>query len=64
MYPAHTFPSYFPKIHSNIIFPSMPRRKFGFMIPTFSFFYTAAQLVSAFGSPEVYCMLVSIYANK
>jgi hypothetical protein len=24
MHPIHTFPPYFPKIHSNIIFPSMP----------------------------------------
>jgi len=25
MHPVHTFPPYFPKIHSNIIFPSTPR---------------------------------------
>jgi hypothetical protein len=25
MHPAHTFPPYFPKIHSNIIFSSRPR---------------------------------------
>jgi len=25
MYPAHMFPPYFSKIHSNIILPSMPR---------------------------------------
>jgi len=25
MHPVHTLPPYFPKIHSNIIFPSMPR---------------------------------------
>jgi hypothetical protein len=25
MHPDHTFPSYFPKIHSNIILPSTPR---------------------------------------
>jgi len=24
MYPVHIFPSYFPKIHSNIIYPSTP----------------------------------------
>jgi len=24
MHPVHTFPPYFPKIHSNIIFPSTP----------------------------------------
>jgi hypothetical protein len=25
MHPVHTFPYYFPKIHSNIILPSMPK---------------------------------------
>jgi hypothetical protein len=25
MHPVHTFPPYFPKIHFNIIFPSMPK---------------------------------------
>jgi hypothetical protein len=27
MQPFHTFPPYFPKIHSNIIFPSTPTRE-------------------------------------
>jgi hypothetical protein len=25
MHPVHTFPQYFPKIHSNIIFPSLSK---------------------------------------
>jgi len=36
MYPVHTFPPYYPMIHFNIIFPSMP--KFSEWSLPFSFF--------------------------
>jgi hypothetical protein len=42
MNPVHTFPTYFPKIHSNISFPSTPRssewpRSFRFPDKSFQF---------------------------
>jgi hypothetical protein len=37
MNPIHTFPPYFPKIHSNVIFPSTPRSSEWFNIQVSEF---------------------------
>jgi hypothetical protein len=35
IYPVHTFPPYFPKVHYNIILPSMPRSSKSFFLSGF-----------------------------
>jgi len=66
MQPVHNFPPYFPKFHSDIIFPSTPRSSewpFPFSLPDQNFVCISYLSHTSYFSYKIYKFLAETYVT-